>query len=317
MVNGGKRCLRFLVAVGAMLYGGPAMSQSKASDAAKPSEAGKPAAEETRKEDREAVRKDLAAFVKAFESRDAKALAAHWTEDGEYRNDAGVELRGREAIQKAFATLFAATPEIKAEIRPGSLRFLSRDVAAGEGSVTVRRGAAETPTNARYTSLLVREEGRWRLAQLTEAEDDKVSIAELAWLVGEWKSTPRAGAEIHTTYSWAPNKKFLKVQFSLKEKEIELSGTQVLGVDPATGTIRSWTFEADGGVGEGDWSRDGDHWTIEAQGTLVDGTTLTETNVLRRIDADTFTWQSVNRRLGETEIADLPPVRITRVKPKP
>jgi uncharacterized protein (TIGR02246 family) len=299
-----------------MLTAATALSQQKSDGSPKAGESPKPAAEDSRKEDREAIRKDLESFVKAFESRDAKALAAHWSADGEYRNDAGVQLRGRDAIEAAFATLFANTPEVKAEIHRDSLRFLSRDTAVGEGRVAVRRGLAAAQTHAHYTTFLVREEGHWQLAQLTEADDGEVSVADLDWLVGEWKSTPRQGAEIQTTYSWAPNRKFLKVQFSLKEKEIELSGQQVLGVDPATDAIHSWTFEADGGVGEGEWSRDGDHWTIAAQGTLADGTTLTETNILRRIDADTFTWQSVNRLLGDNEIADLPPVKVTRVKPQ-
>lgn len=315
MIDPRKTCFTLLLAAGSLFCSAPAMSQQKPAEPPK-SGGSAPADEDARKEDREAVRKDLDSFVKAFEARDAKALAAHWTAEGEYRNDANVALRGRDAIQSAFASVFAATPEIKAEIRPEALRFLSRDVAAGEGTVTVRRGLAETPTNARYTTLLVREDGHWRLAQLTETRNDKVSVADLDWLVGEWKSTPRQGAEIRTTYSWAPNKKFLKVEFSLKEKGLELSGVQVLGVDPATGGIRTWTFEADGGVGEGDWSRDGDHWTIDASGTLADGTTLTETNILRRIDADTFTWQSVNRLLGENEFDDLPPVKVTRVKPQ-
>lgn len=275
-----------------------------------------PAAADARNVDRVAIRAALESFVKAFESRDPKALAAHWTAEGEYQSDAGATVHGRGALESAFGAFFAKTPEVKAEIRPESLRFLSRDIAIGEGSVTIQRGPAAPSTSARYRSLLVREDGRWRLAQLTESPDDKVSIADLDWLIGEWKSTGGQGAEIRTTYSWAPSKKFINVQFSIQEKGLALTGTQVIGVDPATGSIHSWTFEADGGVGEGEWSRDGDHWVLDAAGTLTDGTTLTETNILRRVNEDTFTWQSVNRLLGDSEIPDLPPVKVSRVKPQ-
>ena len=96
-----------------------------------------------------------------------------------------------------------------------------------------------------------------------------------------------------------------------------LSGTQVIGVDPATGELHSWTFEADGGVGEADWSRDGDHWVLDAAGTLTDGGTLTETNVLRRINDDTLTWQSVDRLLDDETIPDLAPVKVSRIKSAP
>jgi len=36
--------------------------------------------------------------------------------------------------------------------------------------------------------------------------------------------------------------------------------------------------------------------------------------VLRRVNDDTFTWQSINRLLDDKEIADLPPVKVTRIK---
>src|SRR5262249_998487 len=123
------------------------------------------------------------------------------------------------------------------------------------------------------------------------------------------------GAEIRTTYSWAPSKKFIQAQFSIKEKELALTGSQVIGVDPATGAIHTWTFEADGGVGEADWNPDGDHWVLQAAGTLADGRTRTETNVLRRVNGDTFTWQSIGRQLGDAALSDLPPVKVTRIKP--
>lgn len=282
-----------------------------------PAAAGKASAApaDARSSERGAVRAAMDSFVKAFESRDAKALAAHWTAEGEYKNEQGVTTHGRESLEKGFAEFFAKTPEVKAEVHPESLRFLSRESAIEEGTVQVRRGPTAPPSTARYSALFAREDGRWRIAQLSEAPaEEKSSIADLGWLVGDWKTTGAGGAEIHTNYSWAANKKFLVVHFTIKEKDLALAGSQVIGVDPATGGMHTWTFEADGGVGEADWTRDGDHWTLEVVGTLADGRTLTETNVLRRINDDTFTWQSVDRRLGDADLPDLAPVKVTRVK---
>ena len=169
--------------------------------------------------DRAAIRAAMESFVKAFRSRDAKALAAHWSSEGEYENDAGIVVRGREALASGFSTFFAKTPEVEADIQPDSLRFLSSDSGIEEGAVTIRRGAAEPATHARYTALFVREDGQWRLGSLRETPDDDVSIGDLAWLVGDWKSVTGGGAEIRTTYSWDANKKFLHVKFSLKEGE--------------------------------------------------------------------------------------------------
>ena len=121
---------------------------------------------------------------------------------------------------------------------------------------------------------------------------------------------------IRTSYAWAPGETFLQARFAIEEDEaaLALSGSQVIGIDPATGALHGWTFGADGGIAEADWFPDGDHWVLEAAGTLADGRTLTETNILRRVDYDTFTWQSVDRLLDDAPLPDLPPVKVTRVK---
>jgi uncharacterized protein (TIGR02246 family) len=276
-----------------------------------------PAPADARAEDRAAIRKAIESFAKTFEARDAKSLVAHFTTEGEFQNVHGARLRGREALGHAFAEFFSRTPEVKAEVDPESLRFLSTNSAIDEGSVSVQRGPTEPATKARYSALVVREDGAWRLALLSESPGGHdVSIADLGWLIGEWESTGGGSAEIQTTYSWVPGKKFIHMEFTKKETHLALSGTQIIGLDPATGMIHSWTFEADGGIGEADWHRDGDHWVLDAAGTLTDGRTLAETNVLRRIDDDTFTWQSVNRLLDGAELADLAPVKVTRIKTK-
>ncbi len=271
-------------------------------------------AADARAKDRAAIQAAMKSFVKDFEARDAKALAVHWTAEGEFENDRGNNVHGHAALEQAFAEFFKRTPDVSAAIESTGLRFLSDATAIEDGKVTVRRGPADAANPAKYSVLWVRDNGNWRMARLSESPADDPTINDLAWLIGEWKSSPDGHAEIHTTYSWSPSKKFIHGRFTLKKKELSLSGDQIIGVDPATGLIHSWTFEADGGVGDADWTSDGDHWVLDAEGTLSGGSTLSETNVLRRINNDTFTWQSVARLLDDDELADLPPVKVTRVK---
>src|SRR5262249_8616 len=82
-----------------------------------------------RNEDRAAIRAALDSFAKAFESRDPKALAVHWTSGGEYHPLDGARVQGREALEKGFTSFFARTPEPQARIQHESLRFLSNDSA--------------------------------------------------------------------------------------------------------------------------------------------------------------------------------------------
>ena len=48
----------------------------------------------------------------------------------------------------------------------------------------------------------------------------------------------------------------------------------------------------------------------------ADGRVITATNIMTPIDADTFTWQAVERTLDGEALADLPPIKVTRVKGK-
>lgn len=266
--------------------------------------------------DRAAIADVFKSLSKSFAARDAQAVVAHWTTEGEYDNQAGVSLKGKEALVAAFAGFFAKTPELTSDVLAGEVRFLAKDTAVAEGKVGVQRGPAQPMTHAKYTALLVREQGKWRMAKFSESAVEESSLQELSWLEGEWKSAAGEKTEIRTVYTWSPNRKFLHVQFTIKgqDKGLTLAGQQIIGIHPATQQLHSWIFEADGGVGEGSWARDDDHWTVQANGILADGSELNQTNVLRRVNSDVFTWQSVYRSLNGDELADLPPVKVVRVK---
>src|SRR4249920_1257282 len=74
-----------------------------------------------------AIQKTAEAFVEAFHKGDAKAVAAFWTPDGDYVDDTGRVLKGREAIEKSFAELFAANKGLKVRIDVANLKFPTPD----------------------------------------------------------------------------------------------------------------------------------------------------------------------------------------------
>src|SRR5262245_32923893 len=68
-----------------------------------------------RKADEDAIRKASAELTAALEKGDAKALAALWTEEGEYVADDGTTVRGRAALEAAYAKFFAKNPHAKVQ----------------------------------------------------------------------------------------------------------------------------------------------------------------------------------------------------------
>jgi len=285
----------------------PGTTQSKY-EPAKPAENDRPA-------DRAAVQEATRQFARAFEKGDATAVAAQFTETGEYDDDNGGTVRGRAALAKAYGEFFAKRPELKLQSKSNAIRFVGQDTAVEEGRFTAK--AKDQPTrNCHYSALLVRQEGKWLMAMLKEWGDEtteRATLDDIAWLIGTWESTG-GDATARTTYEWAPNKKFMIARYTVTPKNgTPMVGTQVLGVDPSTGTIRSWMFDAEGGIGEATWAWDDGRWAIDSDATLPDGSDSTALNFLTKSGDNTFTWKSVKRTLEGDELPDIGPITVKRV----
>jgi len=270
-------------------------------------------ADETDREpDRVAIRKATESFVAAFEKGDAQLVGTHLTTGAELIPDENPGIRGREAIQKAYAEHFASHPNQKITLEPESLRFISRDTAVEEG---LMRTSVEqdAPTTQRFSLLHVREEGQWLLAEIREWPSEGTELRDLEWLIGSWQAN-RTDAEVQTTYEWLGNKAFIRGNISIREQDRTVSGMQLIGPDPSTGELAIWMFESDGGVVQGTCTREGKAWVFETHGLTADGGEFAAKNILLRVNQDTITWQPIQLTVGDEEIGDLPPVKVTRVK---
>ncbi|HET6884491.1 MAG TPA: SgcJ/EcaC family oxidoreductase [Pirellulales bacterium] len=265
------------------------------------------------------IETEVAAYVEAFNAKDAAALAQHWSETGVYvRPDDGTRLLGREAIQKEFAATFADQPAAILKVKVETIRFVTPDVAIEEGRAEVTSAPDTIPSRTDYTAVHVKRDGKWQIDSIRETDlpEDIRSAAdhlnELAWLVGDW-SDQSADATLETSVTWTKNKAFLSYTFKVATGNVdELEGTQVVGWDPVAKTIRSWMFDSEGGFGEGVWSHDGDRWVVKFHQVLADGSTASSTNVYTYVDADSFTWQSIGREVDGEFLPNVDPVTLVR-----
>ena len=140
------------------------------------------------------------------------------------------------------------------------------------------------------------------------------SLEELDWMVGEWIDQGQ-DSTIITKCSWTKNRKFLKRSFKVKiDEEVTLEGDQFVGWDPLAGQIRSWTFDSEGGIGQGRWIQDGKRWLVKASFVLADGARASALNVYTHVDADTIRWQSTNREIAGELQPSIPEVTVVRQK---
>jgi uncharacterized protein (TIGR02246 family) len=273
------------------------------------------ASPEDRPADREGVKKALEAFVAAFGKGDAKVVGELFTAAGEYVSDDGTAIRGRAAIEKDYAEFFAKNPENLLDVEVETVRFPSRDTAVVEGHFKLRTGPKKELVVSRCSFLYAREEGKWLVAIAREWPGDGLSLRDLEWLIGSWEAK-RDGTVVATKYEWTKNKTFIRCQISITHDGRTLTATQMIGKMPSTGGLHAWTFEDEGGIGDADITRDGRRWLFAARGSTADGRVVTVTNIMTPADADSFTWQTVERTADGEKLPDLPLVKVTRVKGK-
>jgi uncharacterized protein (TIGR02246 family) len=273
-------------------------------------------ADPKREADRQAIDKMVQDMVQAFNNKDAAALVANWTEDGEYSRNDDVPFRGKAEIEKGYADFFKTLKgKPKVEVQLDGLRFPSKDTAYSEVTLRLKNEEGEVVASSWRNTLLVREDGRWKVAIVSEWDRDETadtSLKELDWLIGTWHAANK-DREVTTTYEWDENKVFIRGKYEVKAggKVVE-AGTQMITKDNSEGAIRSWVFQSDGGFGDGYWTRDGKKWTVDLAGVTADGSTLEATTIYIRLDANTFTWQAVGQLVDGEPVADTQPIKVTK-----
>jgi uncharacterized protein (TIGR02246 family) len=258
---------------------------------------------------------DARKYEEAYNKGDAKTLAGFFSDDVDYIDQDGAEVKGRDAMEKLLADNFHQNPGLKLAITTEEIKQLTPDVKVTRGIATVTQanGAAES---TRYTAVRFRKGEHWEISQLNEREaappNAYSQLAVLEWLVGTWQD--KGGDQtVETKINWAGDKNFLVRTFKLKGAESETDGWEIIGWDPIKQQIRSWIFDSNGGFGEATWATDGDDWLVRASNVLPDGSRSTAENVLTKVDDNKFIWGSQNRTLNGEPQPSLDKVEVQRM----
>jgi uncharacterized protein (TIGR02246 family) len=268
-----------------------------------------------------AIRTASDLFVAAFNKQDAKAVAALWTEDGEYIDDTGRVLVGRAEIEKDYQEFFAAHPEAKIQITIDSVRLLSKDAAIEDGHAAVASPTGDAGQFAKYTVVHAKVGDRWLMASVRDAVIETQaavsSAADLDWLIGTWVAEEH-GVKTESVCRWVVDGRFIERQYTTTQLDgTESTGLQLIGWNPQGGHVQSWSFSPEGGHAVGIWKPQLEGWTAQMQGVTGDGTLTTSINQLRRLDDNTHVWQSIQRTVGGIAIPNTDEVIMKRVRVTP
>jgi hypothetical protein len=195
-----------------------------------------------------------------------------------------------------------------------SVRLLKGDVAMQDGvaAITDANGAVE---EGRYSAVWFKSDGKWQIRSARDLPYDASDspgatgvLKELQWMVGDWEAEKGV---VNVSVRWSLNRAFLQQDYTVKNADGEMQVMQLVGFDPLTGQIKSWTFDSLGGYGEGLWERDGNSWTVQTAGVLPGGQTGTGVNVIRFVDDQNVVFQSNDREIEGQPIPNAE-VKLTR-----
>ena len=201
-------------------------------------------------------------------------------------------------------------------LMPGAERVTGSQTVVERGISEVLNDDTDAVVD-RYVAYHILQDGRWRTISMDVKQEQ---VDPLDWtedmkpLVGKWEAAAK-GWRLQMNFEWAAEGRFLKREFKVLEGETSQgSGVTVIGWDPLTQSVKSWSFSSAGGHGEGRWTREGDQWVIETKAVTPDGEVAKATNVITMLSPDEFRWQSINRSLAGAAIEDTDTIRVKRIK---
>jgi uncharacterized protein (TIGR02246 family) len=272
--------------------------------------------------DEAAIRANAAKYVEAYNRRDSKTMASMWSPEAVYTDaESGQTAVGRDAIAKQLDHMLAGAEDAKMKISVDSVDFVSPNVAVEKGIAEVSYAKHPTETTD-YTAVHVKRDGKWLLDRVTDTAIDQKKpepppsnyehLKELEWMIGSWVDEDQ-NAVITTDCEWTKNRNFMTRSFAaVVGDDVNRSGMQIVGWDPAAKQIRSWVFDSDGGFSEGTWTRKGEKWFVQQKGTLPDGGQTSALNVFTHVDDNTFTFQSLHREVDGEMLPNIEEVQIKR-----
>lgn len=267
--------------------------------------------------DEAAVRQAVDDYLAAFNKPDMRKLAAAWAEEAVHVDHAtGERTRGRASIMADIKAALQEKPDTKLAGVVNEVTLITPAVASVVGRTTVLTGDETLTTQ--FSAVFVKSGASWRIASISEAPltgtpQPYENLKALEWLVGRWVDRSDE-VRVDTTFRWSPSKAYLLRSYILQTADgAKRQGTQIIGFDPRSRQIRSWTFNSDGSFGNAVWSQSGEEWLIKTSQTLADGRAASGTFVLAPQGEDKLSLRLIGHEIEGQPQPAMPAITADRV----
>jgi uncharacterized protein (TIGR02246 family) len=268
-----------------------------------------------------AIRQLTDNFVKAFNAGKAEDLVGLFDDRAELADDSGTIHTGSTEIKDIFSRFFKRFPGATSTMTSDSIRLVGASLAIEDGQRVVLAQNGQAKAAMRYTLVLLKQKGQWKIVSARESEDESAltphdRLQPLAWLVGDWVDEG-SDAVVSILCRWSDDKNFLLVDFNAKmQGKPGMKSNQRIGWDPLAGKVKSWVFDSDGGYGDGVWTQVENRWVIKSSAVMPDGMTGSATIILEPNGKDGYVMKGFDRIRGDNAEPDFE-ITIARKPPEP
>ena len=262
-------------------------------------------------------------FIVSFNEKDAAAVAALFTEDGEISNQKGTALiTGREEIQTHYAEMFAEKDAPKVAIEVETVRMVGPGLAVEDGMFHFTKPDEDNPVRSdNYAAVLQKNAGgEWHIAStriLGDSTGAAGNLADLAEVLkGDW--TCQSGdLRLDMAFGWDDSGNYLIGQMLATRADAKPLSTSIrFGWDAARKTISCWTFDDEGGFAKADWTPSEEGWLVRTEGTTAEGEFMSSNQQLNFESKDVFIWAGKDRLVDGKHLPDSR-LRVVRQAPEP
>lgn len=268
----------------------------------------------------DAIKAKVEAYEKAFNTGDAPALSRMWAPDGSYINTDGWVSTGRDQLEKLHAHILSDKPKQTIKVYVGSITQSANDADAvvERGIAVMRDASGGIVSRSPYIAIHRKIGGEWLLQSVVEMSTQTLpaQVTDLNWMLGSWKAS-NADNSVTLTNTMQPSGHLMVSDIEVTQGKSSPQHEMIMTtVDPASGKLTAFLFDANGGYGRGIWHQNQGKWYLNTHRTKPDGTTLDAVIVMKRDSDNTMSWQTVGRTADGITLKDLPEVVVTRTSTK-
>lgn len=244
----------------------------------------------------------------AFNAGNADAVAAVFLADGELIDDSGTVHLGHEEIKALIKAFQETYPGTKTDAQVESVRSVAGLVLV-DGTRVITDKEGKGLSVLRFASIWKKTDAGLKLASLRDVSEPlpptpHEALEGLAWIVGEWINES-GDTKVSLNYRWDDNGNFIVGDIHISSgDQVIMKSFQRIAWDASQGKYRSWTFDSDGGFGEGVWNTTPNGLVMQNSAVGPDGLRGTATVKLVSDTKDRFSVQGIHRMSEGVEAPD-------------